>query len=98
MAKYVIQWTNRDSDLAGAKRLLDLFSKWTPAAADIQQFVSRIDGTGGFSIVETDNPANVLRDVSKFAEFLEFDVYPVIDIGDAVPIFNEAIDYAESIP
>ena len=98
MAKYVIQWTNKDTDLAGAKRLLDLFSKWTPAAADILQFVSKIDGRGGFSIVETDNPANVLRDVTKFSEFLEFEVYPVMDIGDAVPIFNEAIDYVESIP
>ncbi|MCU1463026.1 MAG: hypothetical protein JWO37_3101 [Acidimicrobiales bacterium] len=101
MAKYVIQWKNRDGlagNEAAGKRLLDLYSKWTPAAATISQFVSNIDGTGGFSIVETDNPLDVMRDVTKFETYLEFTVTQVVDIADAMPVFNEAVDYMDSIP
>lgn len=101
MGKYVIEWKNRDSlggDEAAPRRLLDVFSKWTPAAGNILQMVSKVDDNGGLSIVETDNLADILRDTSKFTAWLEFTVTPVIDITDAVPIFNEAIDYVESIP
>ena len=53
MAKYVIQWRNRDG-LAGqeesGKRLLDLYTKWSPAASNISQFLSNVDGAGGLSI------------------------------------------------
>ena len=95
--KYVIQWENRDlgPDAAEQRKLLDAFGKWTPAAANILQFVSYIDGSGGLSIVETDDPANVLKDVTKFSGWLAFTVTPVMDIMDAVPIFNEAIEFVE---
>jgi hypothetical protein len=99
VAKYVIQWKNRDTrgDETLGRRLLDVYSKWTPAA-QIVQMVSALDGTSGLSIVETDNPMDVLRDTSKFDTWLEFTVTPVVDILDAVPAFNEAIEYMESIP
>jgi hypothetical protein len=101
MAKYLIEWKNRDG-LAGnenaGKRLLDLYTKWTPAASKISEFVQRLDGNGGVSIVETDNPLDVMRDVSNFSTYLEFSVTQVVDIGDAMPVFNEALDYMESIP
>jgi hypothetical protein len=101
MAKYVIQWKNRDAlagDEAAGKRLLDLYTKWTPAASNISLMVSNIDGNGGLSVVETDNPLEVMRDVTKFEAYLEFTVTQVVDIGDAMPVFNEAIDYVDSIP
>ena len=99
MAKYVIQWKNRDlgGDESLGRRLLDVYSKWTPAA-QVVQMVSALDGNGGLSIVETDNPLDVLRDTSKFDTWLEFTVTPVVDILDAVPAFNEAIEYIGSIP
>ena len=101
MAKYVIEWKNRDG-LAGnegaGKRLLDLYTKWTPAAGNISQFLSRVDGEGGLSIVETDNPLDIMRDLTKFSTYLEFNVTQVVDITDAVPVFNEALDYMDSIP
>lgn len=98
--KYVIQWTNRDApgDEDAGRRLLDVFSKWSPAASTIHQFVSTLDGSGGLSIVETDNPLDVLRDTSKFLPWLAFTVTPVVDIGDAVPVFNESLDYLDSVP
>lgn len=99
MAKYVIQWTNRDAggDESVGRRLLDVYSKWTPAAS-VVQMVSALDGSHGLSIVETDNPTDVLRDTSKFDAWLDFTVTPVVDILDAVPVFNEALDYIASVP
>src|SRR3954467_15052806 len=95
--KYVIQWKNRDigTDPAESRKLLTAFGKWTPAASNILQFVSNLDGSGGLSIVETDDPTNVLKDTTKFGPWLEFTVTPVIDITDAVPIYNEAIEFVE---
>src|SRR5690348_3267300 len=95
--KYVIQWKNRDSSVSAAdtRKLLDAFGKWTPAASNILQFLANLDGTGGLSIVDTDDPANVLRDATKFGPWLEFTITPVIDIMDAVPIYNEAVEFVE---
>jgi hypothetical protein len=101
MAKYLLEWKTRDGlagDESQPRRLLDVFSKWTPAAANILQMVSRVDDNGGLSIVETDNVTDIMRDVSKFSVWLEFTVTPVIDITDAVPVFNEALEYIDSIP
>jgi hypothetical protein len=101
MAKYVLQWETLDTaaaDEGAAKRLLDVFSKWTPAASNIALFLSRVDNRGGFSVVETDKPLDILRDVTKFGNWLKFTVTPVVDITDAVPVFNEAVDFVESIP
>jgi len=101
MAKYIIAWEQQEG-AAGqeelGRRLLDVYSKWTPAAGNILQFLSRLDGQGGLSIVETDNVVDVMRDTTKFSAWLKFTVTPVVDIQDAVPVFNEAIDFLDSIP
>jgi hypothetical protein len=98
--KYVVTWENRDSaaTIEDGKRSLAVFSKWTPAASNILQMVSRVDGAGGYSIVETDNPLDLMRDITKFQQWFVFTLHPVVDIQDAVPVFNEAIDFVESVP
>jgi len=95
--KYIIQWENRDVSTTAeeSKKLLDAFSKWTPAASNILQFLAFVDGSGGLSIVDTDDPSNILKDVTKFAPWLAFTVTPVLDIMDAVPIYNEAIEFVQ---
>jgi len=95
--KYVITWTNRDQTPDDSKRLLAAFAAWKPAASNILQFVSRVDNGGGLSIVETDDPANLLRDTSKFSAWLDFTIYPVIDVQDAVPVFNEALEFLDGV-
>src|SRR6476620_3884947 len=76
--KYAMTWTNRlggsgkDNEDA-ARRALELFSKWQPAAGTtFHQFVGRVDGEGGFAIVETDNPTELLTETLKFAPFNVF--------------------------
>ncbi|HEY1634701.1 MAG TPA: DUF3303 family protein [Acidimicrobiales bacterium] len=101
--KYVVSWTPRQGgsaadNEASLKRGLDVFSKWSPAAgATFHQFLGRVDGEGGFSVVETDDPRLILGDTAKFSPFFEFHVYPVVDITDVAQIGSEAIEFRSSI-
>ena len=101
--KYVVQWTEREG-ASGAqseedvKRLLQLFSKWSPAPdATFHQFVSRLTGDGGYAVVETDNPLAVMEGPSKFGTHLKFTIEPVVDIMESVQVGQEGIDFRDSI-
>ena len=101
--KYVVAWKPRTGgsaaeNEASAARLLEVFSKWTPPSdVTFHQFVARVDGEGGFSVTEGDDPASALRDIAKFAPFLEYTVYPVLDIAEAAGILAEAVEWRKSI-
>ena len=101
--KYVMAWTTRYSSSAldneaAAKRGLEVFSKWTPPAGiTFHQFVGRVDGTGGFAVVETDNAADLLDGVLKFAPLNEFQLHPVVDIDEWVRTAGDSVDFRESI-
>jgi Domain of unknown function (DUF3303) len=101
--KHVLAWTTRSSGSAAENeaaevRLLEVFSKWTPSPdATIHQFVLRIDGQGGFAVVETDNPADTLKELAIFAPFNEYTIYPVIDIAEGVQAMREAVEFRASV-
>jgi hypothetical protein len=83
---------------AAARRILDVYAKWTPPASmTIHQLVSRADGGGGFAVLETDNPADLLDTTSKFGPFADYQIYPVVDIADGVRASQEAVAFRESI-
>ena len=101
--KYVVSWTFRiggsaaDNE-AAVKRLLEVYSKWTiPASMTYHQFVSRVDGNGGFAVVETDNPMDMVGDVMKFGPFLEYQLYPVVEVADSVQATQGGVEFRESI-
>jgi hypothetical protein len=101
--KYVMSWTARPGG-SGAeiekaeRRSLDVFSKWSPSPdVTFHQFVQRVDGEGGFAVVETDNPAGMLSDCAKFGPWFSFQVFPVLDMMDSIPVINEALEFRESI-
>lgn len=101
--KYVMTWTTRFGGSAAendavVRRGLQMFSKWQqPAGATFHQFVGRLDGAGGFAVVETDNPADLLDGASKFATLNEFQLYPVVDIADWMRSAQEGVEFRESI-
>jgi|ERR1700682_4324414 hypothetical protein len=101
--KYVVSWTVRlngsaSENEAAVKRGLEVFSKWTPkASTTIHQFVSRLDGNGGFFVVETDNPMDLLDGPSKFGFLLDYEVHPVVDIAEAMQALQEGVEFRESI-
>jgi len=96
--KYVITWQERGNSTEEIQaRSLAVFSRWSPdEGTTFLQFVSRIDGGGGFAVVETDDPRLIARDMAIFGAFLDMGVYPVLDIQDGVAISASAITFLQS--
>jgi Protein of unknown function (DUF3303) len=100
--KYVVAWKPRlggsaAENEAAVARLLEVFSKWTPPSDfTFHQFVARVDGEGGFAVTEGDDPASAARDIAKFVPFLEYTVYPVIDVAEAAGLLAEAAEWRKS--
>ena len=83
---------------ASSKRAMALFSKWSPpAGVEIKSFYARADGRGGTIILETDNVEALAEGPAKFGAINEFEITPILDITTAVPIYNDAIAWADSI-
>jgi Protein of unknown function (DUF3303) len=97
--KYVVTWENRSNATEEtAARSLQVFSKWTPQeGSTFKEFVARIDGRGGFAVVESDDPSLVLRDTALFGAFFDFSVYPVMEIADSTAIEMETVEHLRSI-
>ena len=101
--KYVVSWTFRSfgavaEQEASATRLLKVYSKWTPpASVTYHEFLGRIDGSGGYQVVETDSPADLAETTAKFAPFADFQIEPVLDVTDAVGAAQAGIAFRESI-
>jgi hypothetical protein len=101
--KYVISWTFRyngsaTENEAATRRLLDVFSKWSPPeSTTFHQFVGRLDGGGGFSVVETDNPIDLMDAPSKFGFVCDYQIFPVADIADIARAAQEGVEFRESI-
>jgi len=101
--KYVLSWATRLNGTAleneaSTKRGLELFTNWTaPAGLKFEQFVGRVDGGGGFAVVETDDPADLLDGASKFVPFNEFQIFPVVDLEEWMQAANNGIEFRESI-
>jgi len=101
--KYVMTWTSRlggsgKENEAGARRALELFSKWQqPAGTTFHQFVGRLDGEGGFAVVETENPAELLDATAKFVPFNVFQIHPVVDMDDWAQAAQQGVEFRESI-
>jgi len=97
--KYVIAWEFRENTSEETQvRGFEVFGKWSPAeGSDFLQFLDRIDGRGGFAVVETEDPMSIARDTAIFSPFLNFTVYPVLDSQETTRIVNEAIEFRRSI-
>ena len=96
--KYVVAWEPRASASEdGQARTLEVFSKWSPAeGTDFLEFVGRVDGRGGFAVVETDDVTLIARDMAIFSPYLEMSVYPVLDIQESARIAGEAVEFRQA--
>lgn len=81
---------------AASQQLLD---KWMPSQAElIKEWVSRVDGNGGFAVLEGDiDLAQLYKDMVTWSPWLEFEVCPVLDIGEATPLAQEGIATAGDV-
>ncbi len=81
-----------------AKRAQALLAKWQPSKSlTIAEWVTRCDGNGGFCVLETDSATALLQDLTTWSSFLEFTLYPVVDIVESTPVTAEALAIRASI-
>jgi hypothetical protein len=103
MAKYVLNWKLRLGGTAqqnhdDGERLLATFQKWQPPAdQNFLQFLARVDGQGGVAVIETDNPAGLAAEIDKFSPWQEFEVIPVIDLVESMPLAVAAAEFRKSV-
>lgn len=75
-----------------------MFSKWSPSPdATFKEFLGRVDGRGGYAVVETENVAASARDMAIFGAFFDMSVVPVMEIKDVAGIGAEAVEFRSSI-
>jgi len=101
--KYVVTWTYRLNGSAAEnnetlRRGLAAFAKWSqPQSTTYHQFVGRVDGGGGFAVVETDNPADLVATTGQFATTLDYQIYPVVDIAQAVQALQQGVEFRDAV-
>ena len=97
--KYVITWTPRATFTEeAAARSLQVFGKWSPSeGADFKEFLGRIDGQGGYAVVETDDPRLIAKDTAPFTSWFDFAVHPVLEIADTTAVDIEAVEFLASV-
>lgn len=101
--KFVIAWKPRAGgshaeNEAAAARFFDLHGSWTPSSeTTIHQYVLRIDGEGGFAIIESDNPGDIAKTMFKFSPLVEYTAYPVVDSDNGFQMASEAHEFRASV-
>jgi len=93
-----VTWEFVDSSEEGAKRSLDVFSKWQPpAGAEFRGFYAFADNSGGVAIIEVDSLATLAKTTAPFAPWLRFAATPIIPIEESAAIEGEAAAFRDSI-
>ena len=95
-----LTWVRRDVGASeeADRRILAILEKFEPAPGlDIQAWVERADGMGGFALVEADD-ANVLAaGPPLFTPYFSFEYTPVVQHADGVSAIAAAVSFRESL-
>jgi hypothetical protein len=77
---------------------LKRFQAWTPPAGfTFQGHWATGDGMGGMFIAEADSAAAALEATTAFADLIDFQLVPVLDIMEAVPINARVLGWIDSV-
>ena len=89
-------YTPRNESEDAQKRSLQLFMSWTPPF-EFKAHYTRADGNGGIAIFEVDEPTVLLEGIAPFTTFFDFDIAPVTEIENAVPVFQRVNEWRDSV-
>jgi hypothetical protein len=101
--KYLLAWTTRNGgshseNEEATKRALQMYQKWTPPSGlNILQWVARVDGEGGYALVETDDPATIAGIPAKFGPYLISEVQPVLEMPEWAELVGEGVEWRSSV-
>ncbi len=90
-------YTPRDSVTEESqKRSLQLFTTWDPPF-EFKAHYARGDGNGGIGVLESDSAEAVIEGIAPWLPFFKFEVTPVAPIEQAVPVFQRAYGWRDSV-
>jgi hypothetical protein len=93
-------WTRRDSGANedADKRVLAILEKFVvPDSVTIHSWVERVDGTGGFGLLEADDPQALAAGFPIFTPYFSFEAIPVIQHADSVAALQAAVAFREGL-
>ena len=77
---------------------LKRFMSWAPPAGFVfQSHWAKVDGSGGVFLAEADSAAAIFEATGAFSDLIDFDIIPVIDVMDSVPISLKLYEWADSV-
>src|SRR5262245_17102665 len=86
----------QDRDFESANESLELFTRWTPPEGLVfKAHVARADGRGGLFIAEATSHAAILEATTVFAVYFDYEIWPVVEMEEAVPIIARAQAWAD---
>lgn len=100
--KFVLAFTNRAGGSSaeaeqGQRQAMELLGKFQPSdSVTVHQWVTRCDGGGGFAVTETDDAEAMLYDLSVWSPMIDFQVFPVVDVGVAAAVQQRAIEFRDN--
>lgn len=77
---------------------LKRFQAWAPPEGfTFQGHWARADGMGGIFLAEAESAAAAFEASAAFSDLLEFELVPVLDIMDSVPISAKVLGWIDSV-
>jgi len=97
--KFVLQWelpANVSEDHLA--RSIKVFSGWQRSeGVDYHQLLGRVDGRGGFAVLDSSDPVAMARDAALFTAYFPGTLHPVLEIGDFARVSAEAIELRSAL-
>jgi len=93
-------WVRRDSGASedGDRRVLAILERFeVPDGVTVHAWVERVDGTGGFGVLETDDPVALGAGFPLFNPYFSFEVVPVLQHADGVAALAAAVALRDAI-
>ena len=96
---FQVSWIRRDGLTEEAdRRLLSILEKLEGRdGVTVHSWVERIDGNGGFGLLEADDAQALAAGFPIFAPYLSFEVVPVIQHADGVAVLAAAVAFRDGL-
>ena len=96
---FLINWQCRDQSEDAVKRRLELIGHWDPPDGwETRGSYALVDGSGGTTILEAESADTVARGLTNLLPYFDFEVTPVLELGEWRSITHTGIAFRDSVP
>ena len=80
------------------ERALQAYNEWTPPeSVTFHAHYVRADGNGGILIADAETAGAVAEATATFSPFFEFEVFPVVEVDEAISIIKRGMEQREAL-